>query len=137
MSKVLNRINTQPGYVRVAAKWISYRDAKKLARILRVKIAASSHVTDRIQSSNVRAMSRYELQPIRSLCSSVSCVQGLPLSTVERITAAYFGVKFVADIPKEKYAEVIRFLVDVRLDKFLQDQNIGVAYFRFGKNAGC
>jgi hypothetical protein len=33
---------------------------------------------------------------------------------MERITAVYFGVRHITDIPKQKYTEVMRFLVDMR-----------------------
>jgi hypothetical protein len=58
----------------------------------------------------------YELQAIENLFAWVAKEQNAAPETVRSMTAASFGAHDVGAIPRRDYDEVIRFLLDLRLD---------------------
>ena len=79
-------------------------------------IKAGPTVT-RVQGAGVEPINAIELQAIRNLFAWVADEQDTAEETVESITVAQFGAYDVEDLARKDYDEVIRFLVDLRIDE--------------------
>ena len=84
--------------------------------ILPAHIEAGPRVT-RVHSAGVELVNAIELQAIRNLFAWVAVEQNAAEETVESITTAHFGADDVEDLARKDYDEVIRFLVDLRVDE--------------------
>jgi hypothetical protein len=71
----------------------------------------------RVRSPAIEPLNAYELQAIQTLFTWVAVEQDRAEETVQGITAAHFGADDVRDLPRKDYDEVIRFLVDLRIDE--------------------
>jgi hypothetical protein len=74
-------------------------------------------VTTRARSPGLEPLNSYELQAIENLCAWVAKEQDAAPETVRSMTEASFGAHDVGAIPRKEYDEVIRFLLDLRLDE--------------------
>jgi hypothetical protein len=79
-------------------------------------LALSPAVTTRARSPGLQPLNRYELQAIENLFAWVAEEQDAALETVRSMTEASFGAHAVGAIPRKDYDEVIRFLLDLRLN---------------------
>ena len=84
--------------------------------ILPAHIEAGPRVT-RVHSAGVELVNAIELQAITNLLAWVAEEQDTAEETVESITAAHFGADDARGLPRKDYDEVIRFLVDLRIDE--------------------
>jgi hypothetical protein len=80
-------------------------------------IDAAPRVSSRVQSDALETVNERELQSIDNLFAWVAAEQDTARDTVRSITAARFGVEDVTGLPRKDYDEVIRFLVDLRIDE--------------------
>ena len=71
----------------------------------------------RVQSAALQTLNERELQSVYSLLEWVAVEQDTARDTVDGVTAARFGVEDVTALPRKDYDEVIRFLVDLRIDE--------------------
>lgn len=73
-------------------------------------------VTTRVRSLVLHTMNERELQAIYNLLAWVADEQDTAPETVRSITETRFGVDDVTGLQRKDYDEVIRFLVDLRID---------------------
>jgi hypothetical protein len=78
--------------------------------------AVAYRVTTNGGNETLDLVNRYERQAIENLTAWVAEEQDLAPEAVRSITEASFGVRDVGAIPRKSYDEVIRFLVDLRID---------------------
>jgi hypothetical protein len=79
-------------------------------------MALSPTLTKRVRSPGLEPLNRYELQAIENLFAWVAEDQGAAPEIVRSMTEASFGADDVGAIPRKDYDEVIRFLLDLRLN---------------------
>lgn len=80
------------------------------------RIEAGRQITTRGLDHGTNRLNAYELQAIYRVIAWVAVEQDTAETIVHTITAARFGVNDVGALPRKKYDDVIRFLVDLRLD---------------------
>jgi len=80
---------------------------------------AARRVTTEAQSPGLELVNGYELQAIESLVAWIAEEQDTAPETVRSVTEASFGAHDVGAIPRKSYDEVVRFLLDLRLDDIL------------------
>jgi hypothetical protein len=78
---------------------------------------ASHHVTDRMQGYGTTPLRANELQSVYALFAWVANEQGAAIDTVQAMTETRFSVNDVTKLQQKDYDEVIRFLVDLRIDE--------------------
>ena len=78
---------------------------------------ATSHVTERASTYSLQALQDNELRSVYALFAWVANEQRAATETVQSITEARFGIDDVSQLKKRDYDEVIRFLVDLRIDE--------------------
>jgi hypothetical protein len=76
-------------------------------------------VTTRVWSPGLETLNSYELQAIENLFAWVAEEQDAAPETVRSMTEASFGAHNLGAIARKDYDEVIRFLLDLRLDDML------------------
>ena len=76
-------------------------------------------VTTRARGPGLEPFNTYELQAVESLFAWVAQQQDAAPETVRSVTEASFGADDVGAIPRKSYDEVVRFLLDLRLDDIL------------------
>jgi hypothetical protein len=81
------------------------------------QVTASLQVTNRVHSSELQALNSRELQSIYSLLGYIAHNENVYQDQVENIVGDKFAVDQVAALKKKDYEEVIRFLVDLRIDE--------------------
>jgi hypothetical protein len=81
------------------------------------KIRATSLLTDRIQGYGMKPLKDNELKSVYALFAWVANEQGASEQTVQMMTEAHFGVQDVTSLPQRSYDDVIKFLVDLRIDE--------------------
>ncbi len=69
--------------------------------------------------SGLEPFNTYELHVVESLFAWVAEQQDAAPETVRSVTEASFGADDVGAIPRKSYDEVVRFLLDLRLDDIL------------------
>lgn len=69
------------------------------------------------QSAALLALNKYELGVIRSLFLWVATEQDTTPETVRRATETHFEASDIAALPRKSYDDVIRFLVNLRIDE--------------------
>jgi hypothetical protein len=72
-----------------------------------------------IESGALQALNKYELGAIRSLFDWVAMEQDTTPDAVRDITEAQFETEDVGALPRKSYDDVIRFLVNLRIDELL------------------
>jgi hypothetical protein len=82
-------------------------------------LEAEGHVIKRPRFLRPELLNGYELQAIENLVAWVAEEQDAAPETVLSITEASFGAHDVGGIPRKSYDEVVRFLLDLRLDDVL------------------
>jgi len=75
--------------------------------------------TTRARGPGLEPFNTYELQVVESLFAWVAEQQDAAPETVRSVTEASFGAHDVGAIPRKSYDEVVRFLLDLRLDDIL------------------
>jgi hypothetical protein len=80
------------------------------------KLPARADREAAIQSPALQTVNERELQAIENLFAWVAAEQDTAPETVRSITEARFGTTDVTALPRKDYDEVIRFLVDLRID---------------------
>jgi hypothetical protein len=83
----------------------------------RTDVEAAPPVTARVRSLALQSMNERELGAIYSLFEWVAAEQDTAPETVRGITEARFETADVAGLPRKDYDEVIRFLMDLRIDE--------------------
>jgi len=83
----------------------------------RTDVEAAPRVMTLVQSPVLQTMNARELGAIYSLFAWVAAEQDTLPETVREITEARFETADVAVLPRKDYDEVIRFLVDLRIDE--------------------
>lgn len=78
---------------------------------------ATRHVTDRAQVRSLDYMNEYEQTSIRALLAWAANEQKAPPETVKAVTEVHFNVNDVKDLQRKDYEEVIKFLIDLRIDE--------------------
>jgi hypothetical protein len=78
---------------------------------------ATAHVMDRAKSGGLQLLHERELHSIQALFAWVANEQGAAPETVRSMTEVRFGVNDVTKLQQKDYDEVIRFLVDLRIDE--------------------
>jgi len=100
---------------------LSGRIAKPSLKLSRLSIiekaGATRHITDYMQSYDLRLLKDNELKSIYALFAWVANEQGAAEETVQMMTEVRFGVNDVTSLPQKDYDEVIKFLVDLRIDE--------------------
>jgi len=81
-----------------------------------IRLRASHHFIG-VQSPALDVMNQYEMTSIRALLAWAANEQKAPPETIQAVTEVHFGVDDVAQLPRKDYDEVIRFLIDLRLDE--------------------
>jgi hypothetical protein len=74
-------------------------------------------VTTGIRSLTLQTMNERELAAIHSLFAWVASEQDTAPETVRAMTETHFETQDVTGLPSKDYDEVIRFLVDLRIDE--------------------
>ena len=80
-------------------------------------IEAAPRVSTRAHSAALQTLNEWELQSIYNLSAWVAAEQDTARDTVQGIMAAGFGVEDVTGLARKDYDEVIRFLLDLRIDE--------------------
>ncbi len=80
------------------------------------RLRASQHLMG-VHSSSLDVMNQYEMTSIRALLAWAANEQKAPTETIQAVTEVRFGVDNVAQLPRREYDDVIRFLIDLRLDE--------------------
>ncbi len=93
------------------------RPQSKQTGITLSKARATSHVTDRMQGYGLQPLRHNELKSIYALFAWVANEQGAAEETVQCIIETRFGVSDVTNLQQKDYDEVIKFLVDLRIDE--------------------
>ncbi len=101
--------NITPQSVKVRPK------TSRLAAFERAR--ATCQVTDHMQAYGLKPLKDIELKSIYALFAWVANEQGAAEETVQMMTEARFGVDSVTNLPQKDYDEVIKFLVDLRIDE--------------------
>jgi hypothetical protein len=83
-------------------------------------LEAEGRMTTRAQSPDLEPLNTYELRAIKNGFAWVAEEQNAASETVRSVTESHFGVDDVAALPRKDYDEVIRFLVDLRLNEVTQ-----------------
>jgi hypothetical protein len=78
---------------------------------------ATRHVTDRAQGRGLDTMNKYEQASVRALMAWAANEQKAPPETVKAATEVRFGVEDVTHIQRRDYEDVVKFLIDLRLDE--------------------
>ena len=78
---------------------------------------AAPRVSTRAHSAALQTLNEWELQSIYNLSAWVAAEQDTARDTVQGITAGRFGVENVTELPRKDYDDVIRFLLDLRIDE--------------------
>ncbi|MDX2027930.1 MAG: hypothetical protein SFW62_04785 [Alphaproteobacteria bacterium] len=81
------------------------------------QLGATHHVTNRAQSRALTILNDHEMTSVYALCAWVANEQDTAQETVQAITEAHFGVNHVTKLQRKDYDEVIKFLVDLRIDE--------------------
>jgi len=81
------------------------------------KTRATYHLTNHMQGYGLKPLKENELVSIYALFAWVANEQSAAEETVRSITETRFGVKDVTKLQQKDYDEVIRFLVDLRIDE--------------------
>lgn len=82
-----------------------------------VRARATRHVTDRVQGPSLEIMNHYEQTSIRALLAWAANEHHAAPETVQAVTEVRFGVDHVEQLPRRDYDEVVRFLIDLRIDE--------------------
>ncbi len=82
-----------------------------------VRARATRHVTDRAQGNSLDPMNPYEQTSIRALLAWAANEQKAAPETVQAVTEVRFGVDDVTHLQRKDYEDVIKFLIDLRLDE--------------------
>lgn len=93
------------------------REARALAEQPLSKARATSQVTNLARSPSLTALNERELMSVYALCAWVANEQDTAQETVQAVTEARFGVNHVTKLPRKDYDEVIKFLIDLRIDE--------------------
>jgi hypothetical protein len=80
-------------------------------------IETAPRVSARVQSAALQTLNEWELQSIYNLFAWVAEEQDTAREKVQDITAVRFEVGDVTELARKDYDEVIRFLVDLRIDE--------------------
>jgi hypothetical protein len=83
----------------------------------RINTGVAPRTTARVRSLALQAMNERELGAIYSLFAWVAAEQDTVPETVRAITEARFETRDVIGLPARDYDEVIRFLMDLRIDE--------------------
>lgn len=83
----------------------------------RTDVEAAPRVKARVRSLALQTMNERELAAIYSLLAWVASEQDTSPEAVQEITAARFDTADVAGLSRKDYEEVIRFLMDLRIDE--------------------
>jgi hypothetical protein len=78
---------------------------------------ASYHFTDRMQGYGLKPLRQNELNSLYALFAWVANEQSSAPETVQSMTEVQFHVKDVTGLQQKDYDEVIKFLVDLRIDE--------------------
>jgi len=81
------------------------------------QLSASSHTADRVQGNDVQTLNENELKSVYALLAYVAHNENIQQETVQSLVEASFGVNHVTKLPQKDYDDVIRFLVDLRIDE--------------------
>lgn len=111
ITETLERIREEQRATRAAEK-----PPVTVARALS-QLGATRHVTDLAQSPTLSALNNHELTSVYALCAWVANEQDTAQETVQAMTEAQFGVNHVTKLQRKDYDEVIKFLVDLRIDE--------------------
>jgi hypothetical protein len=77
----------------------------------------ASHHLNGVRSPSLDVMNQYEMTSIRALLAWAANEQKAPTETIQAVTEVRFNVDNVAQLPRKDYDEVIKFLIDLRLDE--------------------
>ncbi|MGE3623586.1 MAG: hypothetical protein AB7H77_06935 [Bdellovibrionales bacterium] len=81
------------------------------------QVSGSSHSSDRIQTRDMQPLNANELKSVYALLAYIANNENLRQETVQVIIEAKFNVNHITKIPHKDYEEVIRFLIDLRIDE--------------------
>ncbi len=81
------------------------------------RFAATPQVSTRVASRDLKPLNENELKSVYALLAYVAEEQDVAQETVQSIVEASFGVNHVSKLQQKSYDEVIRFLVDLRIDE--------------------
>jgi len=81
------------------------------------QLAASYQATRCVQGRKVSTLNENELKSVYALLAYVSHNENTRQETVQAIVEANFGVNHISRLQQKDYEEVIRFLVDLRIDE--------------------
>lgn len=77
----------------------------------------SSHIGDRVHGYGLTPLKDNELKSVYALFAWVANEQKAAEETVRAMTETRFNVETVTDLRQKDYDEVIKFLVDLRIDE--------------------
>jgi hypothetical protein len=81
------------------------------------QVSASLHTTGSVWSRDVQTLNDNELKSVYALLAYVSHNENIRQETVQAIVEANFGVNHIEKLQHKDYEDVIRFLVDLRIDE--------------------
>jgi hypothetical protein len=81
-----------------------------------VRSRVSRQIASHVQSPLVELMNEYEMTSINALLVWAANEHHAPTETIKAVTEVRFGVPDVSKLPRKDYEEVIKFLIDLRLD---------------------
>lgn len=78
---------------------------------------ASRHVSGIAKCQSLQPLGAPEIASLHTLFGWVANEQGFAEETVAAVTEAHFGVSHVGGLKQKDYDEVVKFLVDLRIDE--------------------
>ncbi|MDP9128504.1 MAG: hypothetical protein M3N08_09635 [Pseudomonadota bacterium] len=82
-----------------------------------VRSRATRQVTAFAQSPRLEHLNQYERLSIRALVAWAANEQRAAPETVEAMTEVHFGINHITQLPRRDYDEVVKFLIDLRIDE--------------------
>lgn len=81
------------------------------------QLSASRHTTSRARGRDLSTLNENELKSVYALLAFVAHNENARQETVQAIVEANFNVNHVSRLQQKDYEDVIRFLVDLRIDE--------------------
>ncbi|MDD3288775.1 MAG: hypothetical protein PHX43_07230 [Alphaproteobacteria bacterium] len=82
-----------------------------------IMFKTSGHVADYVECRELKPLNENEMKSVYALLAYVAYNHNIKQDVVQHIVETKFGVASVDKLKQKDYEEVIRFLVDLRLDE--------------------
>jgi hypothetical protein len=81
------------------------------------QISASAHTGHRVLGQGVQTLNANELKSVYALLAFIAHNENIQQETVQAIVEASFNVNHIEKLQHKDYEDVIRFLIDLRIDE--------------------